>query len=350
MIDSSEITVIIKGLIVGKKNDNYLDKYTYRSIESIRKYLPNSKIILSTWEGSDVSDLNPDEIIFNKDPGRLEMLSSDNIQISHISINNQIITSSKGLERVNTKYSLIIRSDVVMIGTGFVKHFEKYNKNDCGGYLKKKIVVLSTYNPSRLYRYKTAFDGSYFSSFDKFYFDVPDWVYFGLTEDLINIFSIPLMSENNLSGPKINGYYLVSENLSPEQYVWVNFLRKYENIDTTHITYFSKERNEKSEASYAKNTIMISADRFGVQSLKHPKSAYGAKIWKSYGLYTMSEYNKLYNKYNRDKIFYIKNYFEDFFYKLQMRLRFFIKNKNKKIYKKIVNFIRKNNGNKNLFD
>ena len=267
MIDSSEITVIIKGLIVGKKNDDYSDRYTYRSIESVRKYLPKSKIILSTWAGSDVSDLNPDEVIFNEDPGKLEMLSSDHKQISHISINNQIITSSKGLENVTTKYSLIIRSDMVLTGTGFIKYFEKYNKHDCFGYLNKKILVLSTYSPSRLYKYKSFFNQLDLESFDKFFFDISDWVYFGLTEDLKNIFSIPLINKNNLNGPKVNGYHLISENLSPEQYVWINFLRKYEDIDSSHINYFSAKRNSKSEESYAKNTIMINISCFNIKSL-----------------------------------------------------------------------------------
>lgn len=348
MINSSEITVIVKGLIIGKKNDNYSDRYTYRCIESIRKYLPNSRIILSTWIGSDVSDLNPDEIIFNEDPGKLEMWSLDQKKICHISINNQIITASKGLGKTNTKYSLIIRSDMILVGSGFIKYFLKYNKNKNIGYLSERIVVLPTYSATRLYKNKKFFNHLDLEVFDKFFFNLPDWVYFGLTEDLKNIFSIPLIDKNNLNGPKINGYHLMSENLSPEQYVWVNFLKKYRHVDTSHINYFSKERNDLSEESYAKNTIMISANRFGVRCLKYPASAYGAKPWTSRGFYTMSEYKKICNKYNEKKIFYIKNYFEEFIYYLQIKLRFLMRKGNKMIYKKIVNMIRKYNGNKDL--
>jgi hypothetical protein len=192
MIDSAEITVIIKGLIVGNSHDKYSDRYTHQTIKSIRKYLPKSKIILSTWVGSDVLDLNPDEIIFNKDPGRLEMLSFDQKIISHISINNQIITSSKGLEKVETKYSLIIRSDMILTGVGFLKYFLKYNKHSFVGYLDKKIVVLPTYSPTRLIKYKNFFNNFDWLVFDKNFYNVSDWVYFGLTKDLKNIFSISL--------------------------------------------------------------------------------------------------------------------------------------------------------------
>ncbi|MFO0743480.1 MAG: WavE lipopolysaccharide synthesis family protein [Candidatus Paceibacterota bacterium] len=348
MIDSAEITVIIKGLIVGNSHDKYSDRYTHQTIKSIRKYLPKSKIILSTWVGSDVLDLNPDEIIFNKDPGRLEMLSFDQKIISHISINNQIITSSKGLEKVETKYSLIIRSDMILTGVGFLKYFLKYNKHSFVGYLDKKIVVLPTYSPTRLIKYKNFFNNFDWLVFDKNFYNVSDWVYFGLTKDLKNIFSISLVDEDRLRGEKINGHYLVSENLSPEQYIWVSFLQKYEYIDVSHINYFSEERSNKSEESYAKNTIMISANKFGVRSLKYPGSAYGARPWTSRGFYTMSEYNKIYNKYNKDKIFYIRNYLEEFIYYIQINLRFFVRSGNKKLYKNIVNVIRGFNGNKDL--
>lgn len=348
MIDSRDITVIIKGLVIGKKDDNYKDKWTYRSIESVRKYLPDSKIILSTWEGSDVEGLDVDEIVFNKDPGKLEMWSYDLKKVSHISTNNQIITSQKGLEKVNTKYSLIIRTDMILTGHGFIKYFEKYNKNKSEGYLENKVVVLPTYNIKRILKYKIFFNKFDWMVFDKNYYNISDWIYFGLTKDLKNIFSIPLVDKDNLEGEKKDGYYLVYENLSPEQYVWVNFLRKYENIDTSHITHFSKERNDKSEESFAKNTIMISANKFNVKSFKYPASAYAAIPWLSRGFYTNSDYNKIYNKYNKDKVFYIRNYFEDIFYFFQLYLRFFMRKYGGKFYKVVINIIRRFNGNKDL--
>ncbi len=348
MIDSQEITVIIKGLILGKPSDKYKYRWTYRSIESIRKCLPKSKIILSTWEGSDISGLNVDETILNKDPGKLEMWSYDKKKVSHISINNQIITSQKGLEKVNTKYTLIIRGDMLLTGNRFIKYFEKYNKNKSEGYLENKIVVLPTYNIKRILKYKNFFNRFDWIVFDKYYFDICDWVYFGLTKDLENIFSIPLVNKDNLLGQILDGYSLVEENLSPEQYVWVNFLKKYEEIDTSHITYFSEERDNKSEESYAKDTIMISANKFNVKSFKYPASAYGARPWLSRGFYTMSDYNEIHNKYNQYKIFYISNYFEDIFYFLQLYLRFFMRKYGGRVYKFIINIIRRFNGNRDL--
>ena len=46
MINSKDISVVVQGAI-DKEN-------TPKCLESIRKYLPDAEIILSTWEGSEV--------------------------------------------------------------------------------------------------------------------------------------------------------------------------------------------------------------------------------------------------------------------------------------------------------
>ena len=43
IIDSAEISVVVQGIIDGEK--------TKKCIESIRHFLPNSDIVLSTWGG-----------------------------------------------------------------------------------------------------------------------------------------------------------------------------------------------------------------------------------------------------------------------------------------------------------
>ncbi len=332
MIDSSEITVVIKGLIVGKPTDNYKDKYTLRSIESIRKYLPRSKIILSTWEDCNVSSLDYDEVIKSQQPAKIFMLQEDG-SLKLMTVNNQIITSREGLERVTTKYTLLIRSDIVLEGLGFLKYFSGFNKNESSGFLEKKIVVLPTYSPRRVV---------------KFLFDVCDWAYFGLTEDLKKIFSIPLMEEINLKGEKEKNYYFISKNLEAEQYIWINFLKKYTNIDLPFLNYFTDELNQESESSYVKNTIMLPAKKFGVVCLKMPRAGYGAVPCLSQGLYTFSEYKKIYNIYNKDKIFYIHNYFEEFIYFIQLKSRNFLRKINPNLHKKVINLIRRLYGSKNF--
>ena len=61
MIDSKEISVIVQGAVD--------KKITPKTLKSVRKYLPNAEIILSTWEGTDISGLDYDIVLLSKDPG-----------------------------------------------------------------------------------------------------------------------------------------------------------------------------------------------------------------------------------------------------------------------------------------
>ena len=247
--------------------------------------------------------------------------------------NFQITSTWNGLQKANREYAIKMRSDIILTGTGFIKYFIKYNKNKDSEILNNKVVVLPTYNP----RKKT-----------KLLFDTCDWFYFGLTEDIKNIFNIPLMDKNKLKGEKINGYYLIANNFPPEQYIWSTFLGKYKNIYFPNYIYFTQQALELSEESYAKNTIMISANKAQIKCLKMPNAGYGATPFLSQGLYTFNEYKKMYNKYNKNKISIIPNPTEDILYFLVFKLRLFSKEKMPKLHKKIVNFIRKCNGSYNL--
>ena len=48
-MDTKDISVIVQGAI--NKNE------TIKCLQSIRQYLPGAEIILSTWEGSNITDL-----------------------------------------------------------------------------------------------------------------------------------------------------------------------------------------------------------------------------------------------------------------------------------------------------
>lgn len=60
-MDTKDISVIVQGAI--NKNE------TIKCLQSIRHYLPGAEIILSTWEGSNITDLDYDNLILSKDPG-----------------------------------------------------------------------------------------------------------------------------------------------------------------------------------------------------------------------------------------------------------------------------------------
>lgn len=331
-IDSKKISVIVRGLIVGNSELDNKKKFTKLSLESIRKYLPEAQIILSTWKNSDISNLDYDILVLNEEPKRIDM-AFENGKTKQMTVNNQLVSSLNGLEKTNREYSLVMRSDIVLTGTDFLKYFQIFNKSKDSDILEKKVVVLPTYNPNKV---------------PGLLFNVCDWFFFGLTTDIKKIFDIPMMDENKLIGDKINGNYLIKNNLESEQYIWTNFLNMYKKINFPNYSYFTQEAIDKSEESYAKHTIMVPANKAQIKCLKMPNAGYGAIPCLSQGLYTFNEYKHLNNKYSTNKVTVITNKIEESIYYLSFKIRQFIQKKAPGLHKKIVNFIRKCNGSYNL--
>ena len=111
-IDSSEISVVVQGAIS--------DKFTKRVLVSIRKYLPKSEIILSTWKGSDVSGLSYDILIENEDPGAIILFPQWK---QYHNLNRQIVSTQNGIAKASKKYILKIRTDIVLKNRGFLQYF-----------------------------------------------------------------------------------------------------------------------------------------------------------------------------------------------------------------------------------
>lgn len=70
MFDDHQLGVVISGPIIGTMQDKSL--FTREACASARTMLPNAEIILSTWENEDVSGLDYDVLVCNKDPGANE--------------------------------------------------------------------------------------------------------------------------------------------------------------------------------------------------------------------------------------------------------------------------------------
>jgi WavE lipopolysaccharide synthesis len=100
MIDK-EISVVVQGAIDSLR--------TTEVLRSVRKHLPNSELILSTWEGSDTDGINADLILLNKDPGMVEVLGSSR------NINRQITSTFEGLRHASRTFAIKLRSDCILV-------------------------------------------------------------------------------------------------------------------------------------------------------------------------------------------------------------------------------------------
>ena len=114
---------------------------TPKCINSIRKWLPGAEIILSTWEGSDISGLDYDILVLNKDPGAV-LMKEHLPKKKYLNVDRQIVSTQNGLKKATRKYALKIRSDLVLTTDNFLKYFDEYQaRGENYNLFERKILV-----------------------------------------------------------------------------------------------------------------------------------------------------------------------------------------------------------------
>lgn len=276
MIKSSEISVVVQGAIS--------QEFTPKVLKSIRKYLKNAEIILSTWEDSNVEGLDYDVLIENKDPGAEVLYPLWNQKHN---LNRQIVSTQNGIKKTSRKYVLKIRTDISLTGATFLKYFGKFKTRCESLNILKERVLTCQYFTRRP---------------EVFPFHPGDWVYFGLKEDIENIWNIPLAPEPEttkwfyshelLEQHKIpnSPYSFFRHRYCAEQYIWSNFLRKYANLKFEHMWDITAENIELTNISFANNLVILSDKEFGIKFLKGSPG-------KEEDIYTFTTWLMLYKDY-----------------------------------------------------
>lgn len=285
-INPSDISVIVQGAVD--------KKLTPICLHSIRKILPRAEIVLSTWDGTDVSGLDYDKLVLNKDPGNIVI---DEVYNVSNNVNRQIISTKQGLFAATKPYALKIRSDMALNGTGFIKEFCKYYFSPQPAddkIFEHRIVINNLYcaNP-----YKTCFS-----------FHISDWCQFGLTTDLLNLWDIPLESKaqqqyfKSHPKPPFDPMPTWIMRFIPEQYILMTCLRK--NNITPGIKWYA-DRNatsrELSERIFATNIIIMDYEDFGIKFMK-----FDPYKWDYKKQYSNLDWMGLYKKYIDSKFVIVK--------------------------------------------
>lgn len=167
-IQHKDITFVMQGAIASETN---------LAINQIKKLMPKSKIILSTWQDQDVSNINCDLIIKSDDPGSV---NTSDIKMNANNVNRMLVSTLNGLKKVKTKYAIKIRTDCTIKNNDFIKLYEdmiQAGNQNC--YLFKQPILMDFIIDN--------FAIPYFAS---------DFFNFGLTEDLINFWDIPIITKN----------------------------------------------------------------------------------------------------------------------------------------------------------
>lgn len=168
------LAIVLQGPIVSEKS------ITLRIIHHYLRRYPEVCIVVSTWEKTPPSDLDP----LNKlaENGKIKLiLNPDPIQPGVFNINRQIISSRNGLEFALTdfEFSIKSRTDQVFVDPRFLNQlrilFDRYSVDDS----KNSRIVVSSLNTFAFRLYGAS-----------------DMFQFGKTKDLFEYWNQPLDSRN----------------------------------------------------------------------------------------------------------------------------------------------------------
>lgn len=258
-IDTKDISVVVQGAI-----DN---ESTHLVIKSIRKYLPDSEIILSTWEGSNINGLDYDILVLNKDPGASLCAP---LEKRFNNLNRQIISTVNGIKKSSNQYCYKIRSDIILRSNNFLNYFDTNDVDQNSKYaiFQKKILMSSVWT-----RFRARINNNTMLQ----PYHISDWHMIGTKDDMLKLYDIEL--ENDFDA---NVYYLYNKpekfdafsdhkwRYTPEQYIFYKcLLKKFPNL-----VFKSKlDYNEKHMELYfhllAHNFIVIDKDMWSFTSFKH---------------------------------------------------------------------------------
>lgn len=259
-ISDSELSIIFQGKLYYGKSCSIDDV-----IKSARNLFPNAELILSTWKGEEITDDTRnilDAIILNDDPGDKTQKGKP------LNINRQIVSSLSGLKLSTRKYSIKTRTDMIFRTDNILSLLSQKIQKEriykvSENYVFVSDITTRTYlKPNRLQQFSH-------KSLTYMPFWVCDFLYAGLTEDVTNIFDIPLYPDEYLTGFDINNQQPHPFKFTPETYLTFNYLSKFWDVNFQ----FSFDNNPIASAFFEQslidNFMICSLNQLGVDSIKY---------------------------------------------------------------------------------
>lgn len=285
---SKNLSVVVQGAI----------EYgiTCRCLKSIRKFLPDAEIILSSWEGAKLDGLEGlyDIAVLNKDPSAVIFDDSDK-RLNNL---NRILVSSKnGIAKASRKYVLRLRSDLELKNDNVLKLADDLpERNPAASLFRQRIFAYEIFSIKYDTKQHTR---------QRVLFHISDWCYFGLKEDLQEFFNLPQVKE-----PDFSRYFESrpkSENdihqtrlwkMSPEQYFTSsNAAKVFKNLKFDNYLDITPENVGISEDFIINNFRVFSQKEWGISTLKKQYKNQRMLSWLPFTYYSKSEQKKDYKRY-----------------------------------------------------
>ncbi|HRD71166.1 MAG TPA: WavE lipopolysaccharide synthesis family protein [Legionella sp.] len=266
MIADKDISIVVQGPILKDSKYNITKEITKIVCYRVKELFPDCELILSTWEGESVDGIPYDKVILNEDP---QATWFD--YYNHNTLNNcnrLIVSTLAGIQSATRKFVFKLRSDLFIGSKNFLNYFDKYpDYNSEFKFVGSRIIAFSMWS---IQGHKTCL----FTMPKPFH--ISDWAYFGYKEDLLELYSVPLIHE-----PEFSQYFLtrckpffdVAPNvlwkMPPEQHIITSFFKKFTTINFEHTADDSHGNMELSAKLIMNNFIVLDQTQFYLISLKH---------------------------------------------------------------------------------
>lgn len=286
-ISMHDISVVIQGPVQSYQERAMDQNITKQCINSVRQFLPEAHIILSTWPDQELTDLDYDELIISEDPGSNIRYFTDRNQPKFFNNNRQIVTTLNGLKAVKTKYAIKLRSDNYLTSADFINLFEDYPQRGAEHQIfKQRIVIANTFSR----KYAKGLPAA---------FHLSDFFYFGLTEDLLKLWDIPQLSDYDIEAAGIISPNYPHYPIDCTQMFWQEGLKNFN--FATHLAHLHDLSNNKlklAEQFIANNLIIAPPEQLGLALCD--KFLGKARVNRARGkssFYQWSDWLALYRKY-----------------------------------------------------
>jgi hypothetical protein len=219
-------------------------------------------------------------LVFNNDPGAYSYSTLPDAKPNNI--NRQIQTTLAGLRAATRKYAFKLRSDFVLNGNGFLDDFNLFPKTDPEYRIfEHKILscVFFARNPRIM-----------------FPFHPSDIAFFGLRMDLINLFEVPFMIQEDAVAAHRPDLNIRQCKYTPEQHLWVNCLRKNgKEVHCDHQSDSSPKNTGDTERFMVSNFIHLDYGQFNLIAPKRLRSFAADNVF--HDVVTHIEWQRLYKQY-----------------------------------------------------
>jgi len=265
---------------------------TVSCLESIRTWCPGAQIILSTWAGADVDGLDFDTLVMSDDPGAVNLMRESSPTVVYSNGNRQIVSTSAGLRQVRTKYAAKVRSDFVLGGNNWLKMYDRFpERSPEWRMFKERLITGKFYTRNPLREIRKPFHPS-------------DWFMFGLAEDLLLMWDIPLEPEPESAHwfrdrPHPQGIKDRDDmrRYFAEQYVWKTLLEKFGRVNFENFGDASRENIRLTQLTFANNLIVLDKEQFPFEMHKYAKPR---RAWR-YACLSHREWVRLYRHHCCDQ-------------------------------------------------